>query len=291
MSQTPAGWYVDAQGTTRWWDGYQWTEHTQPSAPTPAPTPQGMPGGAGAQSPEQQGGEQQGGERQSEVEPDPDRTRIRETPRAQSQYGGGSAASWQPPERQSPPGQPQSPPWGPAQSQSSPWGGGAAGAVPPPPPGGPIGSGGQWGGPGAPGSQYAGWGAQPGATKSGGVRPWMLIVAGIAVLVVILVVVLVVVLGGGGSSNNAADAPKNASVSDFCASMNLQEFNPSMTKSDLQKMQDRMRQVGTPSNMPPAARKGWEWLVDVSNASDARNANQSQLAALGQYYVTTCAGQ
>ena len=33
----PAGWYPDNAGTTRWWDGDQWTEHQQP-APTAAPT-------------------------------------------------------------------------------------------------------------------------------------------------------------------------------------------------------------------------------------------------------------
>jgi hypothetical protein len=31
----PAGWYPDNAGTTRWWDGDQWTEHQQP-APTAA---------------------------------------------------------------------------------------------------------------------------------------------------------------------------------------------------------------------------------------------------------------
>lgn len=35
----PAGWYPDAQGTTRWWDGQQWTEQTQ-AAPTAPATPQ-----------------------------------------------------------------------------------------------------------------------------------------------------------------------------------------------------------------------------------------------------------
>lgn len=44
---TPPGWYQDAQGTMRWWDGTGWTENTQPPAtgapasphPTAAPTP------------------------------------------------------------------------------------------------------------------------------------------------------------------------------------------------------------------------------------------------------------
>lgn len=35
---TPAGWYNDDQGAQRWWDGSQWTEHTQPSK-SEAPTP------------------------------------------------------------------------------------------------------------------------------------------------------------------------------------------------------------------------------------------------------------
>ena len=30
----PAGWYPDNTGTTRWWDGDQWTEHTPPPPPS-----------------------------------------------------------------------------------------------------------------------------------------------------------------------------------------------------------------------------------------------------------------
>lgn len=33
MSATPAGWYPDGRGATRWWDGERWTEHVQPQAP------------------------------------------------------------------------------------------------------------------------------------------------------------------------------------------------------------------------------------------------------------------
>lgn len=47
MTTTPPGWYPDAQGTTRWWDGTRWTEHTQPAAPTagpPAPPAAPAPG-------------------------------------------------------------------------------------------------------------------------------------------------------------------------------------------------------------------------------------------------------
>ena len=31
---TPPGWYPDAQGTMRWWDGARWTEHAQGPVPT-----------------------------------------------------------------------------------------------------------------------------------------------------------------------------------------------------------------------------------------------------------------
>ena len=32
----PPGWYMDAQGASRWWDGVSWTEHVQHTGP-PAP--------------------------------------------------------------------------------------------------------------------------------------------------------------------------------------------------------------------------------------------------------------
>jgi len=34
----PAGWYPDNAGTTRWWDGDQWTEHQPPPPPAAAQT-------------------------------------------------------------------------------------------------------------------------------------------------------------------------------------------------------------------------------------------------------------
>ncbi len=46
---TPAGWYPDGQGGQRWWDGTQWTEHTQPASGQPAapekPATPSTPGG------------------------------------------------------------------------------------------------------------------------------------------------------------------------------------------------------------------------------------------------------
>jgi hypothetical protein len=34
----PAGWYPDAHGQNRYWDGQQWTEHLAPPAPIARPT-------------------------------------------------------------------------------------------------------------------------------------------------------------------------------------------------------------------------------------------------------------
>ncbi|MFV8169889.1 DUF2510 domain-containing protein [Mycolicibacterium peregrinum] len=34
---TPAGWYPDQAGTTRYWDGQQWTTATAPAGPVAAP--------------------------------------------------------------------------------------------------------------------------------------------------------------------------------------------------------------------------------------------------------------
>ena len=40
MSQhTPAGWYPDGQGTTRYWDGTAWTEQTQDPRRGMSPVP------------------------------------------------------------------------------------------------------------------------------------------------------------------------------------------------------------------------------------------------------------
>lgn len=46
---TPPGWYPDGQGGQRWWDGTQWTEHTQPG-PGGAPAEPAAPQGPGDQA-------------------------------------------------------------------------------------------------------------------------------------------------------------------------------------------------------------------------------------------------
>lgn len=45
---TPAGWYDDGQGSQRWWDGTQWTEHVQPPAQAPAAETEAPPSGEAA---------------------------------------------------------------------------------------------------------------------------------------------------------------------------------------------------------------------------------------------------
>lgn len=55
MTVPPPGWYPDHQDRTlmRWWDGVQWTVHTAPATPVPAPPPSGTPGpGAWANGPQ-----------------------------------------------------------------------------------------------------------------------------------------------------------------------------------------------------------------------------------------------
>ncbi|MDT0203414.1 DUF2510 domain-containing protein [Nocardioides sp. AE5] len=54
MSNTPAGWYPDANGQIRWWDGNQWTEQVQPSSAPPGQPP--------AQQQPQSGAQQQWGD-------------------------------------------------------------------------------------------------------------------------------------------------------------------------------------------------------------------------------------
>lgn len=62
MSNPTPGWYPDSNGTSRWWDGNQWTEQTQPDAGSgadqPSPT-EHLPAVDPAQSPYGQQSQQQ----------------------------------------------------------------------------------------------------------------------------------------------------------------------------------------------------------------------------------------
>jgi len=55
MTQSPAGWYPQPDGSQRYWDGTAWTSHTAPAA-QPPPPPYGAPvGGYGQQYGQQYG--------------------------------------------------------------------------------------------------------------------------------------------------------------------------------------------------------------------------------------------
>ena len=47
---TPPGWYPDGQGGQRWWDGNQWTEHTQQGGSADAPGAPAAPASPAAPS-------------------------------------------------------------------------------------------------------------------------------------------------------------------------------------------------------------------------------------------------
>lgn len=52
MADIPAGWHKDANGVMRWWDGSRWTEHTQEGGQgQPAASPGAMPNGSPVSSP------------------------------------------------------------------------------------------------------------------------------------------------------------------------------------------------------------------------------------------------
>ncbi|MFT4084487.1 MAG: hypothetical protein QM638_18075, partial [Nocardioides sp.] len=167
----------------------------------------------------------------------------------------------------------------------------AAGPTAPPPAGG-------WGAPAAPGGPGApfaapAWQNGP-APKQGGFKPWMAIVGGVVVLAIIAVVVVVLVTGGGGDNpHNASSAPSDASVSDFCDSVDwIESMSGTPSDSDLKGWQDDMRKVGTPSDMSSDARKGWEEFVNLDSVDAANDldSSDSALTAFTDYVAKNCYG-
>lgn len=64
--------------------------------------------------------------------------------------------------------------------------------------------------------------------------------------------------GGGGSS-----APTDASMEEFCTNFNAIPDDPSADE-----VQDALKEVGTPKDMPGEARKGFELLIDKADELD-----------------------
>lgn len=104
-------------------------------------------------------------------------------------------------------------------------------------------------------------------------------------------------------SDSAADAPKDASVEDFCGA--LTGLDDATDDSKVADHLDDMLRVGTPADIPDDARKGFEFLIEKAAELDEkedqladRAAFESvfgkdsavQFLALFSYYQTTCAG-
>jgi hypothetical protein len=117
--------------------------------------------------------------------------------------------------------------------------------------------------------------------------------------------------GAGGA--DAADAPSDASVEGFCQPFvdMLQEVSAQGEDlSDADAVQlaketaDKLRETGTPADMPEDARRGFELLVEklaelpedatkdeVEKAQELTEEEQTYSTALSQYIASSCADQ
>ncbi|HWU20602.1 MAG TPA: hypothetical protein VN088_03695 [Nocardioides sp.] len=76
--------------------------------------------------------------------------------------------------------------------------------------------------------------------------------------------------------NNASGAPKDASMSDFCAAYNSDQSFAGLASTDYDgaadaahQMASKMKDVGTPSNIPSDARDGFELMVQAMEGMTA----------------------
>lgn len=223
MSQTPAGWYPDAHGTIRWWDGAQWTEHVHPPAAPPSAVPQGPTG------------------------PPPSVSATQEFPTQGYSTQDYSTQAY--PTQAYPAAYPQGP-----------------GAWP-----------GEW----------------PGTAPSRrGIRPWMVIAAGLVVLLVVVGVVLGVTLGGTGGTSGT-------STQEFCHALDSLPGSASLGEAVA-----AVQAKGLPGGIPSDARHGFElYAQHAAQLDQAGSLSDSQLAALvggtanvndmrafNDYVQTTCGG-
>jgi len=87
----------------------------------------------------------------------------------------------------------------------------------------------------------------------------------------------------------AASAPKDASVGDFCDSFDPADI--SRTGGDVSRIeatQQDMLAVGTPADLSPAGRAGWEWFVSIDDTSDWQNMSNDDMADLFVYHSEHC---
>jgi hypothetical protein len=117
----------------------------------------------------------------------------------------------------------------------------------------------------------------------------------------------------GAGGDDAADAPSDASVEEFCQPFvdMLQEVSAhgeDLSDADAVRLAketaDKLREAGTPEDMPEDARKGFELVVEklaelpddatkdeVEKAQQLTEEEQTYSTALSQYIASKCADQ
>ena len=117
----------------------------------------------------------------------------------------------------------------------------------------------------------------------------------------------------GAGGDDAADAPSDASVEEFCQPFvdMLQEVSAQgedLSDEDAVRLAketaDKLREAGTPADMPEDARKGFELVVEklaelpddatkdeVEKAQQLTEEEQTYSTALSQYIASKCADQ
>jgi len=83
---------------------------------------------------------------------------------------------------------------------------------------------------------------------------------------------------------DGADAPKDASVDDFCNSIG------DWDGSDPGGLVDDMVEIGTPADIPEQARAGFETMIENATADDVSAADQEKVNAFITYLTDTCVG-
>jgi hypothetical protein len=117
----------------------------------------------------------------------------------------------------------------------------------------------------------------------------------------------------GAGGGDAADAPSDASVEEFCQPFvdMLQEVSAEgedLSDADAVRLAketaDKLRETGTPADMPEDARRGFELVVEkladlpddatkdeVEKAQELTDEEQTYSTALSQYIASNCADQ
>jgi hypothetical protein len=133
----------------------------------------------------------------------------------------------------------------------------------------------------------------------------------------LLVVGLLAGCGDGGADSSggadAGDAPGNASVEEFCqpfvdmledVSAQGDELSDADAVRLAKETADKLRETGTPDDMPEDARKGFELVIakladlpddatkdEVEKAQQLTEEEQAYSTALSQYIASKCADQ